>query len=427
MNTYKIFCQDRGQQNLGLVNDNSFQCNTQSSQFFATPQQPSQMGICSQTLAMEEGGGSQQQNFGPPPNSSSTIVSRIGSPASAFYATERYMGFPQYDDQVGSSYLSPQVSKNYDLQHQIPSYQSSADEFYIDSREQVDQSFQSQTALHQPSVKSQLYSNQHCNSYGGSYKIPRVDHPESERVLQHKRELRGNLENSDRRHPSIQFVQTQDPRVCSDMYGVTSFGQMRQPARPSASVPIASGDSVPTGAVNSCKTRIRWTQDLHDRFVECVSRLGGAEKATPKAILKLMDSDGLTIFHVKSHLQKYRTAKYMPESAEAKSDKRTISNDVAQIGIKTGIQIKEALQMQLDVQRRLHEQLETQRNLQLRIEEQGRQLKMMFDQQLQTNKSHFDIQDSNIEWPDDPPTSVEDLQVLNTEDSGNSLFPSKIS
>ncbi|KAL7235946.1 hypothetical protein ACSBR1_019262 [Camellia fascicularis] len=72
-----------------------------------------------------------------------------------------------------------------------------------------------------------------------------------------------------------------------------------------------------SGSAISSKTRIRWTQDLHDHFVECVNHLGGAEKATPKAILKLMDSEGLTIiFHVKSHLQKYRIAKYMPDSAE---------------------------------------------------------------------------------------------------------------
>ncbi|XP_065858930.1 myb family transcription factor PHL5-like isoform X4 [Euphorbia lathyris] len=66
------------------------------------------------------------------------------------------------------------------------------------------------------------------------------------------------------------------------------------------------------------KTRIRWTQNLHERFVDCVNRLGGAEKATPKAILKLMGSEGLTIFHVKSHLQKYRIAKYMPDHSQGR-------------------------------------------------------------------------------------------------------------
>lgn len=29
------------------------------------------------------------------------------------------------------------------------------------------------------------------------------------------------------------------------------------------------------------KTRIRWTQDLHERFVECVNQLGGADSECP--------------------------------------------------------------------------------------------------------------------------------------------------
>ncbi|CAL9158577.1 unnamed protein product [Musa hybrid cultivar] len=52
--------------------------------------------------------------------------------------------------------------------------------------------------------------------------------------------------------------------------------------------------------------RIRWTEDLHRRFIQAVASLGGENKATPKQILQLMSVKGLRMSHVKSHLQMYR-------------------------------------------------------------------------------------------------------------------------
>lgn len=155
----------------------------------------------------------------------------------------------------------------------------------------------------------------------------------------------------------------------------------RQIAPPTVGTHLATSPTA-SGIASCSKTRLRWTPERHDRFVEAVRQLGGAERATPKGILKLMDSEGLTIYHVKSHLQKYRIAKYIPKHAEGMEEKMRNSFDTsASLDLKTGMQITDALRLQMDVQKKLHEQLETQRTLQLQIEEYGKRLQKMLEEQ----------------------------------------------
>ncbi|KAK4731110.1 hypothetical protein R3W88_024098 [Solanum pinnatisectum] len=132
----------------------------------------------------------------------------------------------------------------------------------------------------------------------------------------------------------------------------------------------------------SSKERLKWTQELHDLFEKAVSQLGGPERATPKGILKVMGIPGLTIFHVKSHLQKYRMSKFVREDPEIdKFERRSISEILPNFSVTAGAQLNEALQMHMDAHKRLSDHLEVQKNLKIKLEVQGRFLERIMEEQ----------------------------------------------
>ncbi|CAI9094055.1 OLC1v1029706C1 [Oldenlandia corymbosa var. corymbosa] len=146
------------------------------------------------------------------------------------------------------------------------------------------------------------------------------------------------------------------------------------------------------------KQRLRWTNELHERFVDAVAQLGGPDRATPKGVLRVMGVQGLTIYHVKSHLQKYRLAKYLPDSSAdgKKTDKKDSKDMLSGLDGSSGMEITEALKLQMEVQKRLHEQLEVQKQLQLRIEAQGKYLKKIIEEQQRLSGVLSDVPGSGV-------------------------------
>ena len=157
--------------------------------------------------------GSQGHNFEHP----------LESMASAFYGAETYTALQEHEHEVhNSSLLCSQLPST--CNPQILFYQSSGDKFSLDN------SHSHTTDTLQSHVKSPLCGNQYCSSI-----LPGIKH-----VF------------------FVFFCFLHDHNM---MHAVSKQGRNSSSSR----------------AGISRKKRIRWTQDLHQNFVDSVNLLGGAE------------------------------------------------------------------------------------------------------------------------------------------------------
>ncbi|MCO5592377.1 hypothetical protein L7F22_046379 [Adiantum nelumboides] len=131
-----------------------------------------------------------------------------------------------------------------------------------------------------------------------------------------------------------------------------------------------------------------------------------------------MGVQGLTIYHIKSHLQKYRLAKYIPESGKEGEKLDGLPIIPTNTEAASSLQITEALRMQMEVQKRLHEQLEVQRQLQLRIEAQHKYLQKMIEEQ---QRISVNLKPSTVPEESEDPKLLEPQTGETPETNANQL------
>ncbi|KAH1220702.1 Myb-related protein 2 [Glycine max] len=150
-----------------------------------------------------------------------------------------------------------------------------------------------------------------------------------------------------------------------------------------------SGDS---GLVLStdAKPRLKWTPDLHARFIEAVQQLGGADmqnlycRGNSKNGNETHRDSGSYLISSEEPSPAINSGAATDERLRENNGTHMNSLNLAPQSNNKDLYISEALHMQIEEQRRLNEQLEVQRLLQLRIEAQGKYLQAVLEKAQET-------------------------------------------
>ncbi|CAF1935107.1 unnamed protein product [Brassica oleracea var. botrytis] len=154
------------------------------------------------------------------------------------------------------------------------------------------------------------------------------------------------------------------------------------------------------------KPRLCWTAELHERFVDAVTHLGGPDKATPKTIMRVMAVKGLTLYHLKSHLQKFRLGKQphnehshghstnIRDTNRVVNRHRSITHAASMLDLQRNVVFstphiigRNMNEMQMEVKRRIEEEVEVERQVNQRIEAQGKYMESMLEKACETQEA----------------------------------------
>ncbi|GAA0150432.1 DNA-binding transcription factor [Lithospermum erythrorhizon] len=182
----------------------------------------------------------------------------------------------------------------------------------------------------------------------------------------------------------------------------------------------AKNENVSMVLSSEAKSRLKWTPELHQRFIDAINQLGGADRATPKSIMRIMGIHGLTLYHLKSHLQKYRLGKSQNSMSRGRKEQDYKENERCQAIEENRegdqrkpdrtLEISQAFQNQMEVQRNLCQQVEVQKHLQLRIEAQGKYLQSVLQRAQEETLAIYNSKTVSMNCPGSSLSLLTELQ-----------------
>ncbi|KAK8604078.1 hypothetical protein V6N13_096541 [Hibiscus sabdariffa] len=209
------------------------------------------------------------------------------------------------------------------------------------------------------------------------------------------------------------ILEKDNKKTCQETHGAPQVSSIHQLGCKRKHLSVVNMDGSNMHSMNqhpdvvaAHKQRIRWTPELHQLFLNAVDRLGGPGSATPKNILDCMNVEGLNIYHVKSHLKKYRflsDLKHDKRSCKVEEKKATLIETDGNIERDMGCnnQVVETLRMQHPVLKLLNEQWKKLQELELQIEQEKELSKKLVEERL---KSGSDSANEKTAFPYENPS-----------------------
>ncbi|CDY08408.1 BnaA05g26440D [Brassica napus] len=146
------------------------------------------------------------------------------------------------------------------------------------------------------------------------------------------------------------------------------------------------------------KPRLRWTAELHERFVDAVTHLGGPDKATPKTIMRVMAvkaisrSSDLESSLTKEHSHGHSTN--IRDTNRVVNRHRSITHAASMLDLQRNVVFstphiigRNMNEMQMEVKRRIEEEVEVERQVNQRIEAQGKYMESMLEKACETQEA----------------------------------------